>query len=138
MSGGTGKINTAKVVTRSKVNPKPAVGVSSGRAAKKVTIPSSGSGGRKATVVSALTAQGSTVSTGSKEPVSLNRSDVAYLEPVDYEKGFPRQAVEAGRLLYDAGFKVCKEITKIGRFRYKLDLERPEDYDKLLRIDLAN
>ncbi|KAL1395836.1 hypothetical protein pipiens_010953 [Culex pipiens pipiens] len=138
MSGAKGSKITTKVVTRSMVTPKPAVVPGPGRGVGKGIIQSSASGGRKTTIVSALTAQGSTATTSSKEAETLNRSKVAYMEPVDYEKEFPRHAVEAGRLLFEAGFKDCKEITKIGRFRFKLDLEREVDYDKLLRIDLAN
>lgn len=60
-----------------------------------------------------------------------------YLEPILFDKEIPIHPVEVGKWLHQAGFKRFKEITKIGKFRYKLDLEAAQDYDELRKVDLA-
>lgn len=63
-------------------------------------------------------------------------SEVAFVEPLDYGKDIPNHPAVLGRAFYEAGFRKAKEIKKIGKFRYRIDLETKEDYRLLQRIDL--
>lgn len=146
-----GKISVTKVTTRSMLASKLGGAAGSGRNAsgKPATTADAGTSTKK--VLSALTAQAakknttSTVtlsSAGSKTPGVENAADrikstVAYLEPVAYDLQVPKHPGEVGKMLFDAGFKDSKEITRIGRFRYKLDLKSEDDYERLLRVNLA-
>lgn len=60
-----------------------------------------------------------------------------YLEPIDLEKEIPKHPVEVGKWLHQSGFTRFQEITKIGKFRYKIDLEAKQDYEELKKVDLA-
>lgn len=145
-----GKTSATKVTTRSMLASKLGAAAGTGRnASGKPEAPGAGTSSKK--IISALTAQAgkkssastSTLSsTGSKNPGVEKASDrirsrVAYLEPVAYDLEGPKHPGEVGKLLFDAGFKDTKEITKIGRFRYKLDLKCEDDYERLLRVNLA-
>lgn len=63
-------------------------------------------------------------------------TDVAFVEPISYEKDIPTHPAILGRMLYDAGFNKVKEITKIGRFRFRINLENKDDYRLLKQLDL--
>ncbi|KAL9694448.1 hypothetical protein quinque_013733 [Culex quinquefasciatus] len=65
-------------------------------------------------------------------------SKVAYLEPIDFGKEIPTQPAAVGKLLHGAGFDRCEEITKIGRFRYKVDLKSGEDFTRLSKLNLTS
>lgn len=96
-----------------------------------VTIPEKSArktGGVKKTAV---------IECGNAQP-SMEPTRIVYLEPIDYESPIPNHPLDVGKLLYDGGFSKCKEIQKIGRFRYKLELERAEDFNQLREVDIAS
>lgn len=74
---------------------------------------------------------------GNAQP-SMEPTRIVYLEPIDYESPIPNHLLDVGKLLYDGGFSKCKEIQKIGRFRYQLELERAEDFNQLREDDIAS
>lgn len=58
-------------------------------------------------------------------------SDIAILEPCDIEGTIPAHPAAIGKILAEAKFNRCKEITKLGRFRFKLVLDAKEAYTSL-------
>lgn len=69
---------------------------------------------------------------------SADPSDIAYLEAINSENDIPKHPVEVGKILIEAGFGECQEITKLGKLRFKLNLKRADDFYKLEKIDLKN
>lgn len=69
-----------------------------------------------------------------KNTAQQNRSEVAFLEPCDFEIETASHPVAIGKILAQERFTKCKEITKVGRFRFKLTLERKEVYPLLEKI----
>lgn len=59
------------------------------------------------------------------------------MEPIDYQLDIPNHPAVLGRVLYEAGFKAVKEITKIGKFRFRIELDRKQDYEQLKQVDLG-
>lgn len=68
----------------------------------------------------------------------MEEGRVVILEVCDYDKPFPKHALDLGRALHAAGFSRSKELTKIGRFRYKVELQEAKDRADLTKVDLAS
>lgn len=64
-------------------------------------------------------------------------TDIAFLEPMDIDGNVPNHPVNVGKILSKEKFSSFKEITKVGRFRFKVELNRKEDYAIFARINLA-
>lgn len=77
------------------------------------------------------------VNTAESIQAPTEQSQVVFLEVSDYNKPFPKHALELGRALHAAGFSRSKELTKVGRFRYRVELMDAGDRAGLSRIDLS-
>lgn len=60
-----------------------------------------------------------------------------FLEPLDIEKEIPNHPISVGKILMGENFESFKEITKLGRIRYKVELNRKEDYANLSKLNFA-
>ena len=58
-----------------------------------------------------------------------------FLEPIDFEKEYPRQCMAIGKILTEAKFTKAKEITMVGKMRFKVELERKESYAEFGKIN---
>lgn len=84
------------------------------------------------TTVGAINNQAS----GSRTISNITPSKVVYLEPTNYENPTAYHPAAVGKLLTDAGFTRCREITKIGKFRFQLELESESDFAQLSTVNL--
>ncbi|KAL9695712.1 hypothetical protein quinque_014997 [Culex quinquefasciatus] len=79
-----------------------------------------------------------TAITAVPEQAPVEEGKFVFLEVCDYEKPFPKHALELGKALHAAGFIRSKELTKVGRFRYKVELHEAKDRLDLSRINLSS
>lgn len=63
--------------------------------------------------------------------------DVAFLEPIDFDKPFPTHPVAIGKILSTAHFNGFNEISKLGRFRFKIKLNDTSMYVQIERVNFA-
>ncbi|KAL9694549.1 hypothetical protein quinque_013834 [Culex quinquefasciatus] len=124
------------MVTRSRIRVQPGVSNGKGTVGQQSSSSAGASGKNSAAKVIAT---GSGPAAGqSGRGAKGAASKVAYLEPIDFGKEIPTQPAAVGKLLHGAGFDRCEEITKIGRFRYKVDLKSGEDFTRLSKLNLTS
>lgn len=131
-----GSTDKQTMVTRSRIRVQPGVSNGKGTVGQQSSSSAGASGKNSAAKVIAT---GSGPAAGQSGRCAKGAaSKVAYLEPIDFGKEIPTQPAAVGKLLHGAGFDRCEEITKIGRFRYKVDLKSGEDFTRLSKLNLTS
>ncbi|KAL9698186.1 hypothetical protein quinque_001627 [Culex quinquefasciatus] len=127
-----GRVTRSKSINGTNTEEKLAKGKDSGRAQQGT------SGTSAATYAGVTTSPAASTSTVSVQQEVTGQLGVVYFEPIDTGKEYPTQPVELARILTQKRFKDYREVTKIGRFQFKVVITDAGAENKLKSLNLAS
>lgn len=127
-----GRVTRSKSIIGTNMEEKLAKGKDSGRAQQGT------SGTSAATYAGVTTSPAASTSTVSVQQEVTGQRGVVYFEPIDTGKEYPTQPVELARILTQKRFKDYREVTKIGRFQFKVVVTDAGAENKLKSLNLGS